>query len=79
MHDASLVEQMRHDAVSRGWEDTARLLQRMGDEARAEEKGALLYYHLGELQRALIAEGLDLPPLSQLMALLHGACACLRP
>lgn len=71
MHDADFVDRMRQAAEAREWDDAASLLRMFGDEAIAEAGGALLYYHLGEVQRALQASHLDQPPLSELISLLR--------
>lgn len=71
MHDADYVRRMQTEAETRGWDDAAALLSTMASEAEAEAGGALLYYHLGEVQRLLQAEGLDLPPLGSLVSWLH--------
>lgn len=73
MHDASFVEAMGVEADDRGWEEAAALLRTMEEEARAEGQGALLYYHLGEVQRFLAARGLDQPPLPKLIERLRAA------
>lgn len=71
MHDAEYVGRMAEEARQREWEDAAELLDRMTEEARAEERGALLYYHLGEVQRMLASRGLGLPPLAKLIDLIE--------
>lgn len=71
MHDTEYVSRMAADAEARGWDDAAALLGTMAAEAEAEAGGALLYYHLGPVQRRLVAEGLNLPPLTQLIDLLR--------
>ncbi|KAL1510653.1 hypothetical protein AB1Y20_006951 [Prymnesium parvum] len=73
MHDGAIVRRMRRAAAERGWEDTEALLRRMEEECAAEEAGALLFYHLGEVQRALAAEGLPLPRLAELLPRLRAA------
>ena len=64
---------MRRDAEARGWDDAAELLGAMAAEAEADAGGALLFHHLGDVQRALAAEGFVLPPRSLLLAWLHAA------
>ena len=73
MHDVSFVRAMRRDAEARGWDDAADLLGAMAAEAEADAGGALLFHHLGDVQRALAAEGFVLPPRSLLLAWLHAA------
>ncbi|EOD14034.1 hypothetical protein EMIHUDRAFT_464575 [Emiliania huxleyi CCMP1516] len=73
MHDAEFVAGMRGDAAARGWSEPDRLLGSFLEEAEAEAKGALLFYHLGEVQRALAKRGLRQPPLAALLPLLRGA------
>jgi tRNA (guanine26-N2/guanine27-N2)-dimethyltransferase len=73
MHDADYVRQMADEARKREWADAAELLDRMAEEAVAEKGGALLFYHLGEVQRALARRGIGLPPLARLIELLEGA------
>jgi tRNA G26 N,N-dimethylase Trm1 len=53
--------------------DAEQLLRLMGEEARAEMGGALLFYHLGEVQRSLAARGLQQPPLAVLIEALRAA------
>ncbi len=70
MHNASLMAEMGADAEARGdeWADAAELLRTFGDEAAAEERGALLFYHLGEVQRELARAGShEQPPLDALI------------
>ena len=45
----------------------------MGEEAAAEAEGAVLFYHLGEIQRLLAKRGLALPPLLELIECLRVA------
>lgn len=82
MHDEPFVRAMKAEAERRGWDDAAELLQLMEAEASAQRaagsgsaelEGALLFYHLGELQRRLAAAGLRQPPLAALIELLHNA------
>ena len=73
MHDAEYLARMAEEASRREWEDTFALLETMKAEAEAEAGGALMYYHLGEVQRLLSARGLALPPLTDLIALLRAA------
>ena len=73
MHDAEYLARMAEEAGRREWEDAFALLETMKAEAEAEAGGALLYYHLGEVQRLLSARGLALPPLTDLIALLRAA------
>ena len=73
LHDASFVSAMRDDAAQREWGDTHALLETFLAECAAEEQGALLFYHLGEVQRALADAGLQQPPLAQLLPLLRSA------
>eukprot|EP00966_Prymnesium_polylepis_P249040 5757977-Prymnesium_polylepis.1 len=40
---------MRDDAAARGWDDAEALLDSFLEEAEAEARGALLFYHLGEV------------------------------
>ena len=49
------------------------LLGRMAAEAEAEAGGALLWYHLGEVERVVAAAGLGQPPLARLVAALRAA------
>ena len=71
---------MRAGAAERGWDDAEALLADMAAEAAAEahaaarqKGGAFLFYHLGEVQRALAAAQPPLrqPPLSALLPLLR--------
>ena len=71
LHNATFVRQMLEHAEGRGWDDAVALLESFAAEAHAEEGGALLFYHLGEVQRALAARDLPLPPLQKLIALLE--------
>ena len=73
MHDQAYVSAMVEEATSRGWDDAAELLRTMEEEAVAEEGGALLFYHLGEVQRELATHELVQPPLPTLIALLRAA------
>ena len=73
MHDTEAVEKMAEEAATREWHDAAELLTQMAAEAKAEAGGALLYYHLGEVQRRLAARGLALPSLAELIGVLQGA------
>jgi len=73
MHDAAFLSAMRLEAREREWEDTDALLGVMQSEAAAEAEGAILFYHLGELQRALSARQLVQPPLSAVIQLLQDA------
>jgi tRNA (guanine26-N2/guanine27-N2)-dimethyltransferase len=73
MHDESFVARMASAAAEREWADAAALLQTMGDEARAEAHGALLFSHLGDVQRMLTRRGLPLPPLHALVDALRAA------
>ena len=73
MHDAAFVAGMRGDAAARGWSEPNLLLGSFLEEAEAEAKGAFLFYHLGEVQRALAKRGLRQPPLAALLPLLRGA------
>ena len=67
MHDEGFVRRMAEEASRREWADAAALLETMAAEAAAEAQGALLFYHLGEVQRALAKEGLDQPALPKLI------------
>ena len=71
MHDGDFVEEMLEHANRRGWDDAAEMLTKFAAEARAEAGGAVLFYHLGEVQRALAMRDLPLPPLAQLIELLE--------
>ena len=71
MHDVAFVRRMAAEAEAREWEDAAELLATMASEADAEAEGALLFYHLGELQRQLQSAGLEQPSLSKLIPLLR--------
>jgi tRNA (guanine26-N2/guanine27-N2)-dimethyltransferase len=73
MHDEAFVHAMEEEAAVRGWDDAEQLLRLMGEEARAEMGGALLFYHLGEVQRSLAARGLRQPPLAVLIEALRAA------
>ena len=77
MHDAEYVQRMAEEAERRGeaWDDAAALLRTMASEAEADAAaGAVLHYHLGEVQRYLQAEaGLEQPPLAELVELLRAA------
>lgn len=73
MHDGAFVSSMAAEATARGWDDAASLLHTMVGEAEAEAGGALLYYHLGDVQRHLAAEQLAQPPLADLITLLRAA------
>jgi tRNA (guanine26-N2/guanine27-N2)-dimethyltransferase len=73
MHDAHLVREMAAEAEARGWDDAVELLRTMEAEAGAEGRGALLFLHLGEVQRHLAVAGLSLPPLAALVAMLRQA------
>ena len=79
MHDSSYVARMAAAARVRGWSDAETLLERMHEEAEAESQGALLFYHLGEVQRLLARRGLELPSLASLITALreagHGAAS----
>lgn len=73
MHDETFVHAMEEEAAARGWGDAEQLLRLMCEEARAEMGGALLFYHLGEVQRSLAARGLRQPPLAVLIDALRAA------
>lgn len=73
MHDAAFVAAMASDACEREWQDAVEVLDAFAAEASAEAHGALLFYHLGEVQRALAREGLQQPPLAALLPLLRAA------
>ena len=74
MHDASFVSLMADEALRREWHDAADLLQCMQSEAAADAGGALLHYHLGEIQRYLQSEaGIEQPPLREMIDLLRAA------
>lgn len=73
MHDGAYVDTMRAEAEARGWAEAAALLRRMQAEAEAEEGGALLFYHLGEVERVVAAAELRQPSLAALVAQLRAA------
>ena len=73
MHDRCFVTRMAHAARARKWEDAFALLETMEEEAEAETEGALLFYHLGELQRLLASRDLPLPPLQDLISVLRAS------
>lgn len=73
MHDHDFVQRMVKAARVREWDDAEALLETMAAEAEAESAGALLFYHLGEVQRQLALHSLPLPPLDELIGALHGA------
>jgi tRNA (guanine26-N2/guanine27-N2)-dimethyltransferase len=73
MHDVLFVAEMRALAVDRGWGQAEKLLSTFELEARAEERGALLFYHLGEVQAALARHGAQQPRLEVLISALRCA------
>ena len=73
MHDAAYVAAMSTEAEARGWDEAVTLLGRMAAEAEAEAGGALLFYHLGEVERVVAAAGLSQPPLARLVGWLRAA------
>lgn len=73
MHEEELITQMRRGAAARGWGDTEEVLAIMQQEAITEARGALLFYHLGEVQRALSIENLPFPRMHKLLSLLQEA------
>ena len=73
MHDAAYVAAMSTEAEARGWDEAVTLLGRMAAEAEAEAGGALLFYHLGEVERVVAAAGLSQPPLARLVRWLRAA------
>ena len=73
MHDAAYLGAMATGARARGWAEAEVLLERMGAEAEAEEGGALLFYHLGEVERVVAAAGLRQPSLISLVEQLREA------
>ena len=73
MHDGKFLAGMTEHAKERGWHDVVTLLDTMADEAEAEASGALLFYHLGEVQRQLVKSGLELPPLPSMIEALREA------
>lgn len=78
MHDADFVKDMRVLADERGWTDVTTLLATFEAEAQADAKGALLFYHLGEVQTALAHHGMQQPPLEELLPVIRraGFSAC---
>ena len=73
MHDGDFVRRMATAAREREWADATALLETMAAEAAAEEQGALLFYHLGEVQRALAKRALPLPSSAALIEALRAA------
>lgn len=73
MHDPGFVAEMRALAAERGWGEAEALLSTFEHEAEAEARGALLFYHLGEVQAALALHGAQQPRLDELIPALRRA------
>lgn len=73
LHDAAYARRMAVEARRRDWVDAESLLSCFVAEAEVEADGAVIFYHLGEVQRALAAADVQQPPLRDLIERLRAS------